>query len=46
MYDLWRQDPESVHASWRAYFNNIESGSEEPYQAPPSLGREASTGDI
>lgn len=28
MYDAWRQDPKSVHVSWAAYFNNLESGLE------------------
>ena len=38
-YDHWKQDPNSVHASWRAYFENIEGEAKEPYQAPPSLGK-------
>jgi len=44
MYDLWREDPNAVHSSWRAYFNNIEAGEAEPYQAPPSLGQDSSSG--
>lgn len=44
MYDQWRADPNSVHSSWAAYFNNVELGAEEPYQAPPSLGRDSSGG--
>jgi 2-oxoglutarate dehydrogenase complex dehydrogenase (E1) component-like enzyme len=24
MYDQWKQDPNSVHSSWKAYFNNID----------------------
>jgi len=44
MYDEWKTNPESVHASWRAYFNGIESGAEEPYQAPPNIGRDTSSG--
>lgn len=40
MYDDWKQDPQSVHASWAAYFTNIERGESEPYQAPPSLGQD------
>lgn len=39
MYEQWRQDPASVHASWNAYFTNLEGGSEQPYQAPPTLGK-------
>ena len=46
MYDLWREDPEAVHASWRAYFTNIESGEPEPYQAPPSLGQQGGSADL
>jgi 2-oxoglutarate dehydrogenase complex dehydrogenase (E1) component-like enzyme len=38
MYEEWRRDPESVHASWRSYFNNIENGVDVPYQAAPTLG--------
>lgn len=26
MYENWRQDPGSVHASWDAYFRNVEAG--------------------
>lgn len=38
MYDLWRKDPKSVHASWATYFQNLESGLDSPasFQAPPS----------
>lgn len=32
-------DPESVHASWRAYFNNIDRGAADPYTVPPTLGK-------
>lgn len=40
MYDLWRQDKKSVHASWDAYFSNLESGRAptEAFVAPPSIG--------
>lgn len=27
MYDCWKKDPSSVHASWNAYFQNVEQGS-------------------
>jgi 2-oxoglutarate dehydrogenase E1 component len=39
MHELWRQNPASVHASWAAYFSNVERGLEpgRAYQAPPSL---------
>ena len=46
MYDMWQEDPKSVHASWAAYFNNVEGGVEEPYQQPPSLGQDGSSGAI
>lgn len=26
MYENWKQDPKSVHASWNAYFKNVEAG--------------------
>jgi 2-oxoglutarate dehydrogenase E1 component len=38
-YEDWRIDPNSVHSSWRAYFENIEGEAQEPYQAPPSIGK-------
>jgi len=38
MYEEWRQDPQSVHASWRSYFANVEAGADAPYQAPPNVG--------
>ena len=44
MYDMWRDDPNSVHASWRAYFSNVQNEAAEPFQAPPSLGRDSSSG--
>lgn len=28
MYESWRRDPSSVHASWAAYFSNVEAGGE------------------
>ncbi|WLF78307.1 2-oxoglutarate dehydrogenase E1 component [Lodderomyces elongisporus] len=40
MYEAWRQDPSSVHASWNAYFKNIENSNVPPsqaFQAPPTL---------
>ncbi|ETN77778.1 oxoglutarate dehydrogenase (succinyl-transferring), E1 component [Necator americanus] len=38
MYDAWRADPKSVHASWDAYFRNVEGGAApgQAYQAPPT----------
>ena len=41
MYEMWKEDPNSVHASWRAYFSGVDSNVEEPYQPPPSLGKSA-----
>ena len=38
MYEQWKRDPNSVHASWRNYFNNVESGAANAYQSPPNLG--------
>jgi 2-oxoglutarate dehydrogenase complex dehydrogenase (E1) component-like enzyme len=31
MHEDWMRDPNSVHASWRAYFGNIEKGSALPF---------------
>ena len=39
LYEQWREDPNSVHASWRAYFNNVEGEAAEPYTQPPTLGQ-------
>lgn len=39
MYEMWKEDPNSVHASWRAYFSGVDGEVEEPYQPPPSLGK-------
>ena len=41
MYEAWRRDPNSVHTSWRNYFNNVEGGAADPYTAPPTLGAKA-----
>jgi 2-oxoglutarate dehydrogenase E1 component len=47
MYESWKSDPNSVHSSWKHYFENIESGAENPYVSPPNLGQSASAkGDI
>ncbi|KKA29560.1 hypothetical protein TD95_001683 [Thielaviopsis punctulata] len=40
MYIQWKKDASSVHASWQAYFNNMENGSmpmSQAFQAPPTL---------
>jgi 2-oxoglutarate dehydrogenase E1 component len=44
MYEEWRHDPQSVHASWRSYFANVEAGSSTPYQAPPNVGATGGAG--
>ncbi|CAJ0602086.1 unnamed protein product [Cylicocyclus nassatus] len=38
MYESWKADPKSVHASWDAYFRNVEGGAPpgQAYQAPPA----------
>ncbi|KAK6048626.1 hypothetical protein COOONC_13870 [Cooperia oncophora] len=38
MYSAWKADPKSVHASWDAYFRNVEGGAApgQAYQAPPT----------
>ncbi|XGW31974.1 hypothetical protein V3C99_010277 [Haemonchus contortus] len=38
MYDSWKADPKSVHASWDAYFRNVEGGAApgQAYQPPPT----------
>ena len=40
MYEQWKQDPESVHSSFRAYFQNVEGEKDFAYQAPPTLGQD------
>jgi len=39
MYDSWKADPTSVHASWASYFENIEAGmpAANAFTLPPSL---------
>ena len=39
MHEQWEHDPSSVHASWNAYFSGMEEGVEEPFQTPPTLGK-------
>lgn len=40
MYEQWRKDPQSVHASWRAYFQNLEGGADTPFELPPTVGQD------
>ncbi|XP_065910011.1 2-oxoglutarate dehydrogenase complex component E1-like isoform X2 [Dysidea avara] len=37
MYDAWKKDPNSVHASWNAFFTNVSRGAVPgaAYQRPP-----------
>lgn len=40
MYMAWKDDPKSVHVSWRAYFKNMESGEmpmSKAFQPPPLI---------
>ncbi|ODQ82685.1 hypothetical protein BABINDRAFT_159215 [Babjeviella inositovora NRRL Y-12698] len=39
MYESWRADPSSVHASWNAYFKNVDAGvaPSQAFMAPPTL---------
>jgi len=48
MYNNWRRDPNSVHASWNAYFNNVENGLEPglAHTAPPSLSSSVGKNDV
>ncbi|TKA56616.1 hypothetical protein B0A53_01808 [Rhodotorula sp. CCFEE 5036] len=38
-FEAWQEDKNSVHASWRAYFEGLKGGlpSQQAYQAPPGL---------
>uniref|UniRef100_A0A158R4I5 2-oxoglutarate dehydrogenase, mitochondrial n=1 Tax=Syphacia muris TaxID=451379 RepID=A0A158R4I5_9BILA len=40
MYESWKKDPNSVHSSWSAYFQNVENGlgPGQAYSSPYSLG--------
>ena len=42
MYAAWLHDPQSVHASWRAYFESVESGeySQASFAPAPAPGTE------
>ncbi|GLB41140.1 putative 2-oxoglutarate dehydrogenase complex E1 component mitochondrial precursor [Lyophyllum shimeji] len=39
MYRRWKEDPQSVHASWDAYFSGLEKGlpSHQAFQPPPTF---------
>ena len=38
MYAQWQEDPNSVHASWNAYFSGLEGG-EVSFETPSTLGK-------
>jgi 2-oxoglutarate dehydrogenase complex dehydrogenase (E1) component-like enzyme len=42
MYDQWKLDPNSVHSSWRSYFNNIDKDVAVPFDLPPTQTENAS----
>jgi 2-oxoglutarate dehydrogenase E1 component len=48
MYHAWRQDPQSVHISWQAYFANIEGGMDPSvsFQTPPTIDKSFLMNDI
>lgn len=46
MHEAWKEDPNSVHPSWRSYFEGLESGVAEPFQMPPTLGMTARQQEI
>lgn len=39
MYAAWKEDPNSVHVSWQAYFSNMESDApaSQAYVSPPTI---------
>jgi hypothetical protein len=41
MFENWKKDPSSVHASWDIYFSNVDSGMsvENSYQSPPIIDK-------
>jgi len=41
MYSQWKADPSSVHASWHAYFTNMEGGADAStsFETAPTLGQ-------
>jgi len=45
MYINWKEDPLSVHASWAAYFQNLDKGvpAQASFAAPPSLASTSTT---
>lgn len=41
MFEEWKRNPNSVHASWDIYFSNIEQGKDslEAFQSPPIIDK-------
>ena len=41
MFENWKKDPSSVHASWNIYFSNVELGmsSTDAFQSPPIIDK-------
>lgn len=46
LYDQWKENPKSVHASWQAYFKNMDLEAAEPYMQPPTVGHGTAELDI
>lgn len=38
LYEAWKQDPHSVHASWNAYFTGLDLGIDQVFDAPVASG--------
>ena len=41
MFENWKKDPTSVHASWDIYFSNVNQGmnSTDAFQSPPIIDK-------
>ncbi|CEP21142.1 KGD1 [Cyberlindnera jadinii] len=48
MYDAWKKDPSSVHASWNAYFKNLDGNvpASQAFIPPPTLVPNPSDGVV
>lgn len=43
MHEAWRKDPNSVHVSWKTYFENLEKGlGENSFTVPPTFNPQTS----
>jgi 2-oxoglutarate dehydrogenase E1 component len=38
LFEAWKQDPDSVHVSWNAYFSGLELGIDQVFDAPGASG--------